>query len=148
MLTLEEETKADIASMVDRCQSCQDKEFCLECREDIEFLQDKHDFDVTDYIDLEVPMDLREDSESCDVCGEQVLREETRVRILGLYRRRVCDSCNEEYSKTRQRNMAEDLDARTCGFCDTEFSTPMHKQKHQRNECESMPRTRTAEEDS
>lgn len=83
----------------------------------------------------------------CDVCGEDVGQRNTRVRVLGLYRRRVCDSCDEKYSKIQQRKKANELDARTCGFCDTEFDSSYEKQKHQKNECEKMPRTRTSAPD-
>jgi len=58
-LKLYEEVKANIASMVDNCQSCKDREFCQECREDIEFFQEDTDYDVTDYISKIVPEDLK-----------------------------------------------------------------------------------------
>jgi len=66
VLTMEEETKSVVARMVDMCQSCSDDDFCKECREDIQFFQDKFDFDVTDYITLTVPEDLQADSEAED----------------------------------------------------------------------------------
>ncbi len=43
------------------CQSCSDDDFCKECREDIQFFQDKSDFDVTEYIKLSVPEDIQAD---------------------------------------------------------------------------------------
>lgn len=63
-MTMEEETKSIVARMVDLCQSCSDDDFCKECREDIQFFQDKFDFDVTEYITLSVPDDLQANSEA------------------------------------------------------------------------------------
>lgn len=59
-LKLHEEVKADIARMVENCQSCKDGDFCQECREDIEFFQEDTDYDVTEYISKIVPEDLKQ----------------------------------------------------------------------------------------
>lgn len=63
-LKLHEEVKAEVARMVENCQSCKDGEFCPECREDIEHLQENSEYDVTDYISKKVPEELVEKGDS------------------------------------------------------------------------------------
>ena len=45
--------------------------------------------------------------EICEACGEDIGRENTRPMILGVRRRRICSSCEDEKSKIRLKNEVE-----------------------------------------